>query len=310
MKNLLIDGVQAPIRSLIELRLLAPLINLQKQRKVLNELSGSHTSSIRGRGGDFSEVRGYQPGDYNRSMDWRVTARTGDPHIKVYQEERERPVHILCDLRNNMFFGSKVRFKSLQAAQVSGILAWAALAHGDRVGGLILSEAEICDLKPKSHKKGVLHFLQKLQSHSTPPKQAGIESQTGLVDAIKHLRRTTKPGSAIFIISDFQAFDESCEQQLYQLNRHNDITAINIFDTLEAQLPPAGLYQVSNGQQRIALNSQGKKDRQNYQQAFQARQAYLAKYLLNLGIPLINMSTQDDPINALQKGLGIKGGLR
>lgn len=310
MKNLLLQGAQADTHGLVQLRHLAPLLNLQRQKKVLNELSGSHTSNIRGRGVDFSEVRSYQAGDDIRGMDWRVTARTGVPHIKLYQEERERPVHILCDLRANMFFGSQVRFKSLQAVQIASLLSWAALAHGDRIGGLIVGESEIKDLKPKGHKKGVLNLLQLLNSKSQVPEKAGTESHTGLLDALKHLRRTSKPGSALFLISDFQGFDTACEQQLYQLSRHNDVTAINVYDPLEAQLPPAGIYQVSNGQDRLQLNTQSKKTRKTYQQAFSLRQQTLHKYLLSLGIPLININTQEDPVPVLQKGLGINGGSR
>ena len=120
-------GAEIKTDNLVALRHLANLLPIHKQKKVLNELSGVHTSNLRGRGVDFSEVRAYQPGDDIRAMDWRVTARTQKPHIKVFREERERPIMIVCDLRASMFFGTQYAFKSVLAADIASLFAWSAL---------------------------------------------------------------------------------------------------------------------------------------------------------------------------------------
>ena len=104
--------------NLVAIRHLAKLLPIHKQKKVLNEMAGVHTSNLRGRGVDFSEVRSYQAGDDIRAMDWRVTARTQKPHIKVFREERERPIMVVCDLRSSMFFGTQHAFKSVLAADI------------------------------------------------------------------------------------------------------------------------------------------------------------------------------------------------
>jgi len=123
-----------------------------------------------GRGIDFEETRIYQPGDDIRTMDWRVTARTGKPHTKVYREERERPTFFLVDYNPSMFFGSKVAFKSVIAAKTAAILAWAAAREGNRVGGLVFSGNLLRTTPLKASSHGVLPLLKSLANVSSPPR--------------------------------------------------------------------------------------------------------------------------------------------
>ena len=149
-------GAHVELDDLIAMRFPARQLRLARRNRALSALAGPNKSNFRGRGIEFEEVRNYQPGDDIRSIDWRVTARTGSAHTKLFQEERERPVLVAVDQRSNMFFGSSHCFKSVLAAQLAGLLAWSALDAGDRVGGLVFNGATHRELRPRRSRKAVL----------------------------------------------------------------------------------------------------------------------------------------------------------
>lgn len=296
-------GAEILPANLVQLRTLARQLPLHKQKKVLNDLAGSHASAIRGRGLDYAEVREYQAGDDIRAMDWRVTARTGDAHIKVFREEKERPVLLVCDLRAAMRFGSRRALKQVLAADLTALFAWAALEHGDRIGALLFNDELETDLRPKTGRKQVLQLLNEL---TTMPPSASADPQQRMQQICRHLRRIARPGSAIYFISDWTGFDADCEQQLHAVTRHCDLVAVHISDPLEAELPPPGLYSLSDGQQRLSLDSTTSRQREEYQQAFSLRMNSLQQQLQRLKVPLIALSTSNaDPLQALRQGLGL-----
>lgn len=297
------DGSQIDSANLVRLRNLAPLLPLAKQKKVLNELGGNHSSFLRGRGMDYSEVRQYQAGDDIRSMDWRVTARMDKAHVKVFHEEKERPVLLLCDQRAGMRFGSQRALKSVLAADITALFAWATFSAGDRVGALLFSDEKELNLRPKPGRKAVLNLVRELSLLNSS--HAGDE-HARLQQVFRHLRRVARPGSRIYIISDWAGFDDECQQHLYHVSRHSDVVAIHLSDPLEQQLPPPGRYPISDGQQRHWLNSLAAKKRQQYQQAFEQRLNSLKRQLLSLQIPLIQLSTANpNPLPLLRTGLGL-----
>jgi len=251
---------------------------------------------------DFSEVRAYQAGDDIRAMDWRVTARNQKPHIKIFREERERPIMLVCDLRSSMFFGTQHAFKSVLAADLISLFAWSAMGNGDRIGALLFDNNRELDLRPKPGRKQVMHLLHELSSFEAAQSPA---TPGRLAEMLRHLRRVCKPGSAIYLVSDWTGFDYECETQLYQLTRHNDVMAIKLFDQLEAQLPPPGSYPVTDGQQRIQLESFSAQQREDHQQKFDQHKEQLTRSLLKQGIPLINLSAKDDVIKELRTGFGL-----
>src|SRR6056300_461999 len=149
-------GAYATLEDLIALRFPAQQLRLARRKKALSALTGPNKSNFRGRGIDFEEVRSYQPGDDIRTIDWRVTARTGSAHTKLFREERERPVLVVVDQRSSMFFGSSHCFKSVLAAQLASLIAWSALDAGDRVGGLVFNGEEHREIRPRRSRKNVL----------------------------------------------------------------------------------------------------------------------------------------------------------
>lgn len=271
------------------------------------QFNGQYLSTFKGRGMEFDESRPYQPGDDIRAMDWRVTARTGKAHSKVFREERERPVLLWVDYRQPMFFGTQQHFKSVLASKIAALLAWSTAHHGDRLGGLIFSETEHIELRPSRGKSASLHFIKQLARH-TAWNNANKEADhtKSAADALGRLQRVNKPGSLIFLISDFRNMDELGWSRLSQLNRHSDVVLISIHDPLEQQLPPAGNYKISDGNTELNLNTYNKKQRQAYQQRFLTQQSTLKDNARKMGMHFLSISTADELLPSLQKQLGLK----
>ena len=278
-----------------------------KSGKIAARLSGNYSSAFKGRGMEFDESRLYQPGDDIRSIDWRVTARTGKTHTKLFREERERPVLLWVDYRRSMFFGSRNSFKSVVAAKAAAILAWSAAQHGDRLGGLVFSETLHQELRPQRGKSATLHFIKKLADHSAWDnfKQTVTDNTSGN-HALNRLRRVARPGSLIFLISDFRHMDNSTQSSLAQLTRHNDVVMLFISDPLEAALPPAGYYRVSNGIDEVGIDTGNKVSRKDYQNRFENHENNLRLLCQKLGMFFLNIPTDQPILSSLQKGLSLK----
>jgi uncharacterized protein (DUF58 family) len=272
--------------------------------------SGSYMSPFKGRGMEFDEVRPYMQGDDVRSIDWRVTARSGKPHTKLFREERERAVLLWIDLRAAMFFATRGAFKAVRAAQAAALLGWSALHHGDRLGALIFDEQHHDELRPKRGQPPFMHVLRRLAAHPAwrrAERRSDEQAATAaLQQSLLRLRRVAQPGSLIFLLSDFAAFDTPAAAQLAQLTRHNDVVLISVHDPLEAELPPAGRYRVSDGRRILSVESGDPQRRERYRRHFAARQAQLQDFCRAHGVTLLSLSTADEPLAVLQRGLGVR----
>jgi len=298
------DIVRIKQSTLIELNRDARQLPLHSA-SIRAQFNGQYLSTFKGRGMEFDESRPYQPGDDIRAMDWRVTARTGKAHSKIFREERERPVLLWVDYRQPMFFGTQQHFKSVLAAKIAGLLAWSTAHHGDRLGGLIFSESSHIELRPARGKSASLHFIKQLAQHcawqNTPHKSADIKSAA---DALGRLQRVSKPGSLIFLISDFRNMDDLSWSQISKLSRNADVILISIHDPLEQHLPPAGNYKISDGDKELNLNTYNKNQRHEYQQRFLKQQEQLQNSCRKMGMHYISISTADDTLSTLQQKLG------
>ncbi len=295
-------GIRTRLDGLIALKSAAESLALAPNRKATRQLAGPYQTRLKGRGMDFDEVRGYQPGDDVRNIDWRVTARTTIPHTKTFTEERERPVLILCDQRNTLFFGSQVRFKSVQAANIAALLAWSALRRKDRVGGLVLGCQEILEFKAQRSDKAVLKMLaglDQLNRQLQPTNPADDSNRVGFTEALTDLRRIAKTGNSIYLISDFCDLNQDGLRQLYEISRHNSVTAFGVFDPLERELPPDGIYPISNGTDQTQIATGGSTRRQRYREQTQQRVDSLHTELGRLGILLAEISTTENALDAL-----------
>ncbi|MEJ2131616.1 MAG: DUF58 domain-containing protein [Gammaproteobacteria bacterium] len=301
-RELALLGPYTQVDSLLKLRHLASNVSLMQRQRARQSQSGGRRSRFRGRGIDFSEVRAYQPGDDVRSIDWRVTARKGRPHTKVFIEERERPVLVTVDQRASMFFGTRRRFKSVLAAEAAGLIAWAALAHGDRAGGLVFGHQEYVALRPKRSHHTVVHLLRELDriNHSLT-RATPHRGELPLSDALVHLRRVIRPGSLIYVVSDFHDADEACEEQLTYFAHHCDLVCVFVHDPLEQELPPADLYTVTDGVERQRIDTSDRSARSRYRNRFEARREGLAGITQRLNARLVMLSTDTDPVDVLSQ---------
>lgn len=289
----------------------AELIGLREAARTLSLRSGriralqgqNHLSPFRGRGMEFDESRPYQPGDDIRSLDWRVTARTGKTHTKLFREERERPVIIAVDLRPAMFFATHGRFKSVQAAHMAALLAWRSTQQGDRLGGFLFGARQHWEARPALGTAATLHFLEQLAQRSRPNGDSGSADPDALQQALARLRRVARPGSLIVLISDFRGLDARGEAHLSQLARHNELLLVSIYDALETQLPPPGRYRLAQAQRELILDSSDALIRERYAQQFQARRTQLEQLSLRYRLKLLACATDEDPLQRLQQGL-------
>lgn len=291
---------------LTQLRMLAKRLRLASLPQIHGMLTGGHASKQKGRGLDLDQLRQYLPGDDIRTIDWRVTARTQSPHTRVYKEERERPVMIVCDQRTPMFFGSQRSFKSVVAAQCAAIIAWAALDHGDRVGAFILGNQSEADFRPKQRSQHVLQILKTINEYNHQlEKHEPI--QQSLSDCLKKLHQGVKPGTSIYIISDF--FDLSADDKaaLFNLKRHNHVVALQVYDALERKMPPPGLYAVTDGAQEGFLDTQNKQSQQAYQEAIGIFQQGIEQTFKQLAINHFEINAAEIPFTALKIALEQRG---
>lgn len=269
--------------------------------KIHAKQGGAYVSSFKGRGMEFDESRIYLPGDDIRNMDWRVTARTGVAHTKVYQEERERPVLLWLDLNSSMFFATRGAYKSVIATKAATLLAWCVADHKDRIGALIFAGDEHIELRPRRGKSAVLDFIHRTVNHSAWNNGHGTKRNMEM--AISRLRKVTHPGSLIFLLSDFREMNSKTTSHLANIARHNDIVLVHVSDPIESDLPTSGFYKVSDGSQEISLNTADKKLRKDYHQRFVEHNEFLETLCRQHRMFLINLSTDENILESLQNGL-------
>ena len=301
---LLNPSTQVTLKQLLDLQRHSGKLDLSRQQPARAHLAGNHPSRFRGRGMDYQESRTYQPGDDIRNMDWRVTARAGRPHTKLFQEERERPVIFLIDLGPSLFFATRGALKSVIAAHAATLLAWAAAAQGDRIGALLFNGGHH-ELKPRSRHRGVLQLIHAILEQSDPIRGlAASPRANGLSEALIRLRRIVRPGSLVICLSDFRTLDEGSADDLLRLRQHNDIVALQITDPIELTAPPPGRYGISDGDRVGILDTGSDAGQRHYRAFFQGRQLRLQQLMTQRGIRLLQLSTDSDVIATLQANFG------
>lgn len=300
------QGVEVRLADLINMRHQTGVLGIKTRKRVHTLLAGGERSPFKGRGMDFEESRRYQPGDDVRLMDWRVMARTHEPYLKVFREERERPVFFVVDNRKGMRFGTKVAFKSVIAAHAAALLGWASQERGDRIGAVVFSDVDHVELRPRGGRTGVLQLLNLLAQESAHPSQVNERqnpSTSPLQLALNRVQATAKPGSLIFLLSDFRDWDQQAKQTLIRLGGHQDVVVIFMYDQLEQEPPPAGQYPVTDGTRMGILNTGSAKTIQSYSACFRERYEDVRTLCLTRGIGFIPLGTHDDILFQLRGGL-------
>ena len=251
-----VPGIDIKVDDLVRVRGQLSGLALAVNQRRRSYRSGAREVSIRGRGMEYEESRAYVYGDDVRTMDWRVMARTGEAHTKIYAEEKERRFLIAVDLSASMFFGTRFSFKSWAAAQVAAHAGWFASFAGDRIGGLIVSPAAHHEVRPGNTRSGLLgvfHHLAEVSKIDLPPDI----TRNRLNFLLRELNRVVKPGSIIALITDFIGLDDQSLEILSSIVKHNDVNAYWIHDDTEINTWPGGHYQVLVDQQKVGFDLSG-----------------------------------------------------
>ena len=262
--------------------------------------SGQQSSRLYGRGMDYAESRVYQAGDDVRRLDWRLTARSGKLHTKLFQEDREGCLLILLDTHASMRFGTRVRFKSVQAARAAAAAAWYAVRAGERVGVMAFGHAEQL-LRPQAGPRGALALCGALAEWDALSSSDKFEP---LSDALTRASRVLHGASRVLLISDGFSCDTSARQRLLDLTRHASVSVLVVADALELALAPAGRYPLEHAGERSEVLLQSERQRRDFQRALGAGPTRLAELAGSLGLRCNSIDTTADPLDAITGLLG------
>jgi uncharacterized protein (DUF58 family) len=257
--------------------------------------SGEYHSAFKGRGMSFSEVRAYTYGDDVRNIDWNVTARTGEPFVKVFEEERELTVMLVIDMSKSAFFGTKAQFKSEMMTEICAVLAFSAINNNDKVGVIFFSDTIEKFIPPKKGKGHILLIIRELLNFE--PKGAGTNIRVGL----EYLNNVIKKRSIAFVLSDFMA--KGYDDALRIASKRHDIVGIHLTDTAEKQLPNAGLLRAVDAEtgDRIWLDTSDYNTRKQYAEWYQNNLKYFKNTFLRSGADNVSIETTESYVNALLK---------
>ncbi|MBD8496092.1 DUF58 domain-containing protein [Pseudomonas syringae] len=296
-------GIRVSLRELIDMRHRVREVQLFSTPTRRSPLMGLHHSKLRGRGVDFDQVRVYQAGDDVRNIDWRVTARTQEPHTKLFHEERERPIFLLVEQSRRLFFGSGLTFKSVLAAQAAALLGWAALEHNDRVGGLVFGDREHYEIKPRRSKQSLLQLLNRLVRVNQSLHTEIAADRDAFGTALRRAREVLRPGSLVIVLCDERALSDAAEQQLSLLSRHCDLLLLPLSDPLDRALPAAGLLRFAERGASLELDTLDAELRKNYRAQGEERCARWERLAKKLRVLLMPLSTQTGLVEQLQQFL-------
>lgn len=303
-------GVYTSLQDLIRLQHQATGFSFLPRQPVHSLLSGHHASRLRGRGLDFEELRQYQPGDDIRTMDWKATKRARQPYVRVYTEERERPVLLVVDQRISMFFGSQVNMKSVTAAEAAALAAWRVVDAGDKVGAIVFNDHAIREIKPRRSKKTVMQILQRIvEQNNELSVSNGIRSNPENLNlALEKAVHLAGHDYLICVISDFSGLSEKSLHHVKKLVRHNDVMLLPIYDPLAKELPLDSSLVISDGSKQVLLDSRDKRLQKRFPEFLKARLKTLTDALNKFGVPVLPIHTTESVALQVRKTLGYRPG--
>lgn len=295
-------GVRVGLDELIAMRLRARRF-ARPAARVMGSHAATHSSRFRGRGVDYVESRAYQPGDDIRQMDWRLTARSGKPHTKLFQEEREQSILLIVDCNPSMRFGTRVRFKSVQAARAAALVAWAAVHGGDRVGAVGFGPGLNAEVKPGGGPRGALRVLRALVEWDAIVARGGPAES--LSQALQRAHRLARPGTRVILLTDGFSADAAAEGPLSLLAGHCDVATVLLSDVLEQDAPPPARYAVRSDAGRVLLDFAAARTRTRWPQLFAERRAILTGMLQRRALRSVVLDTRAEPDAVLMRVLGL-----
>jgi uncharacterized protein (DUF58 family) len=257
--------------------------------------AGCHASRLRGRGLNFEEIRRYLAGDDIRNMDWHVSTRTRQPHVRVYTEEHDRPVLLIIDQWQSMFFGSRRAMKSVVAAEAAALAAWPVLQAGDRVGACVFDDQDMVGIPPQRSEQQVMRILEtvveKIHALRVDP---GCQANPAILNRV--LERTTRVALhdyLVCLIGDAIGADAESVRHITLISAHNDALVAFIYDPLEAALPDAGRLVMAEGASQLEVDTSDRGLRERYRREFEQRLGRIQELSRQREIPVLPLNTED-----------------
>jgi uncharacterized protein (DUF58 family) len=297
------EGVYISTQQLVALEARASDLTFVQKARSHQQLAGRMNSSMHGRGLTFEELRDYLPGDDIRSIDWRVTARTTRPVVRVYSEEKERPALIVVDQRINMFFGSRRSMKSVTAAEAAMLCAWRILGSGDRVGGFVFGDVGIDEVKPHRSRNAVIAFANRIAVMNAALKAdtTSVPSSGQLDAVLENVATLARHDHLIVVVSDFEGHTDRTRDLLLRLSAGNDVICLLVYDPFLLELPTSVDLVVSGGalQAELALRQTGV--RTSIDTFARNRGRELRAWQSELGLPMLPVSAAEETAPQLRR---------
>ena len=286
----------------------AKALNFLPRHSARSVLSGRHASRLRGRGLNFEELRGYLPGDDIRSIDWKVTARTGEPHVRVYTEERDRPALIIVDQRMPMFFGSRLNMKSVTAAEAAAFAAFRILDQGDRVGGVVFGDEFFSEIRPQRSRRAVDLFLSSIaEANALLNAEAHIVEPMPLNRPLTAVAEIARRDHLVLVISDFDGMDEHTKTLLGGLSRHNDVILCLVSDPMADEIPANLRVVISDGILQAEIDTGSGQVRRVLTEMFSRRLAEVLALEREFALSVLPLSAGEETLPQIRRLLGLHG---
>ena len=268
-------------------------IEIKTRRLSDHIFSGEYHTSFKGRGMTFSEVRQYQYGDDIRAIDWNVTARYNEAHVKVFEEERELTMMLMVDISGSESFGSKNQFKKDIVTEIAATMAFSATQNNDKIGLILFSDEIELYIPPKKGRSHVLRIIRELIEFE--PKS----NKTDLAQALKFLSGTQKKKAIVFVISDFMT--QEYEQTLKIASKKHDITGIRVYDIREEKMPNLGMVPMLDAETGVVqlVDTGSKSVRMNYEKHYHDRVNYFKETFIKSGAGVVNTRVDESYVTKL-----------
>lgn len=294
--------VATSYQRLVGLREQGKRLSIPSMRKPLSRLSGKNVSAFRGRGMTFEEFREYQLGDDVRAIDWNVSQRTGEPHVRLYSEEKEKPVIICIDQRQSMFFATLDTMKSVVAAEVAATLMWSAVKHGERVGALLLDNNSPRWFAPKRspwYVSSILRDLEQVNNSLAKSSPMTTENEGQIFSSLAKLEQQNIRGATIILISDFSDDVEQWKNCIKRLGRRNDVLGVSIQDPMEHCFSVEEEVALGNGEGQVSIGRHHNQALSLYHEQKESDRQILAKALQQSNLPLAQLTTSGKHLDEL-----------
>lgn len=299
--------VYTSVDALRRLKFKANGFTYNRNQPINSILAGTNTSKLRGRGLNFEEMRQYQLGDDIRTMDWKVTNRTGKPHVKVYTEERERNIFLLVDQRQSMFFGSTNKVKSVIAAEIAALSAWQVIASTDRVGAVIFNDEKLVTLPPKRSSQQVIKIFAEItrQNNDLTSGSVSTDACLSLENMFEQTLRILGHDALVLLISDGYGWNDKCSEYAKTISRHNDIIFCHVSDPLEHKLANMSQMVISDGDVQVEVSPEKASLQARFEHDVKQAIDDFLKIANKYRIPLLPFNTLEASDKQLRRALGV-----